>query len=256
MKSSNINNKSSNVNNNKICKINLGVIQLEYILKRTSRKSIGIAIDKTGVVTVSAPNRVTEASINEILIKKSPWITDKLTKIKEQYSEIVSSRSFINGETLPYLGKLIKIEIREDKQLKKPIVRLSDDSFVVYCDGKVDAEKIKDSFKLWYLEQFQKILKERVHLYSQRLGVKPGRITIREQKTRWGSCSSKGNLNFNWRLVMASPEVLDYVVIHELCHMKHMNHSNNFWALVQNICPRYKEYRKWLKDNGIKLSID
>ena len=94
---------------------------------------------------------------------------------------------------------------------------------------------------------------ERVRYYAPIVGVNYGRITIRNQKTRWGSCSSKGNLNFNCLLMLVPPEVLDYVVVHELCHRKHMNHSKEFWAEVEKVLPNYKEAEAWLKTEGRKL---
>ena len=94
---------------------------------------------------------------------------------------------------------------------------------------------------------------ERVRYYAPIVGVNYGRITIRNQKTRWGSCSSKGNLNFNCLLMLAPPEVLDYVVVHELCHRKHMNHSKEFWAEVEKVLPDYREAEAWLKTEGRKL---
>lgn len=97
---------------------------------------------------------------------------------------------------------------------------------------------------------------KRVSHYAHMLGVTYGKISIRDQKTRWGSCSSEGNLSFNWRLILAPPDVLDYVVIHELCHRKEMNHSKEFWALVESLMPHYKECRKWLKKNGRDLTPD
>lgn len=95
---------------------------------------------------------------------------------------------------------------------------------------------------------------KRVAYFAEILDVTYGNITIRDQKTRWGSCSSSGNLNFNWRLILAPPKVLDYVVVHELCHRIEMNHSERFWAQVEKVIPEYKEYRKWLKENGSTLS--
>lgn len=93
----------------------------------------------------------------------------------------------------------------------------------------------------------------RVTYYHQFTGGSFQRITIRAQKTRWGSCSSRGTLSFNWRLMLAPPRVLDYVVVHELCHLKHMDHSRNFWNAVAEIMPDYKEHKKWLKENGARL---
>jgi len=97
------------------------------------------------------------------------------------------------------------------------------------------------------------ILPERVRFFARQMRIAYGRITIRSQRTRWGSCSPKGNLNFNCLLMLAPPEVQDYVVIHELCHRKEMNHSPQFWAEVEKVCPDYRTHRKWLKDNGATL---
>ena len=103
------------------------------------------------------------------------------------------------------------------------------------------------------IERAKRIFPERTAYFALRMGVDYGRITIREQKTRWGSCSSKGNLNFNWKLILAPPEVLDYVVVHELCHLKKMNHSKAFWDEVGKVMPEYETYKLWLKENGWKL---
>jgi hypothetical protein len=102
-------------------------------------------------------------------------------------------------------------------------------------------------------QKAREIISSSVQYWSSQMGVRYGRIAIREQRTRWGSCSQKGNLNFNWRLVLAPPEVRDYVVIHELCHLSHLNHSREFWARVEKFCPDYREQRRWLRENGHTL---
>ena len=102
-------------------------------------------------------------------------------------------------------------------------------------------------------EQARKLVAERVRYYAPIIGVTYGQIAIRTQHTRWGSCSSMGNLNFNCLLALVPPEVLDYVVVHELCHRKELNHSDRFWSLVERILPDYKTHRKWLKENGTRL---
>lgn len=106
-----------------------------------------------------------------------------------------------------------------------------------------------------YIHAAKQYFPSRTAYYAGLLGVTYGRISIRDQKTRWGSCSAKGNLNFNWRLMLAPPRVLDYVVVHELCHRKEMNHSKAFWNEVGTILPDYKELRKWLRDNGNSLIL-
>ena len=106
-----------------------------------------------------------------------------------------------------------------------------------------------------YRQAAREYFPARVAYYESILGVTHGSIHIRDQKTRWGSCSAKGNLNFNWRLMLAPPRVLDYVVVHELCHRKEMNHSKAFWNAVEMVLPDYKELRKWLRDNGSSLTL-
>lgn len=111
------------------------------------------------------------------------------------------------------------------------------------------------ALQMRYIEAAKQYFPCRTAYYAELLGVSYGKITIRDQKTRWGSCSAKGNLNFNWRLMLAPPRVLDYVVVHELCHRREMNHSKAFWNTVETILPDYKELRKWLRDNGNSLIL-
>ncbi len=115
----------------------------------------------------------------------------------------------------------------------------------------------REKFTAEEMNQMRKLAKEiipvKARLYAEIVGADYKRITIRSQRTRWGSCSSEGNLNFNCLLVRVPEEVMDYVIVHELCHRKEMNHSKNFWALVGNVIPDYKQRRKWLRDHGREL---
>lgn len=114
-------------------------------------------------------------------------------------------------------------------------------------------EKLTREKVIALAEEALKVIPERVEYFAKVIGVTYGKITVRNQKTRWGSCSSKGNLNFNCLLMLAPPEVLDYVVVHELCHRKQMNHSKAFWLEVEKVLPDYKEVRKWLKEEGSQM---
>ena len=127
--------------------------------------------------------------------------------------------------------------------------------------AKVEEQKEKeaDSMKIQplseaeqrlYRDKARDIFEQKVSYYARMMGVSYGRIAIRDQKTRWGSCSGEGNLNFNWRLIFAPAGVLDYVVVHELAHRKEMNHSPRFWKVVEDTMPEYRKYQKWLKENG------
>lgn len=114
-------------------------------------------------------------------------------------------------------------------------------------------EKLTREKVIALAEEALKVIPERVEYFAKVIGVTYGKITVRNRKTRWGSCSSKGNLNFNCLLMLAPPEVLDYVVVHELCHRKQMNHSKAFWLEVEKVLPNYKEVRKWLKEEGSQM---
>lgn len=155
--------------------------------------------------------------------------------------------TYENGTVLPFLGKDYFLEIRRYLSYKKPGVKLEGDRLVVLTAATQEAV-IERAVKQWYVQQARKIILERVAHYQSLLQEPVGSIRIKDVRSRWGSCSSKRNLNFNWRLVMAPMEVLDYVVVHELCHLKEMNHSKNFWKLVEDILPDYKRQREWLKD--------
>ncbi|NLW24428.1 MAG: M48 family metallopeptidase [Clostridia bacterium] len=153
----------------------------------------------------------------------------------------------------PYTLKVV----RQKKSI--PGVHLKKGNIIVSISPGLEEEKerelIKEMLTKWYKDSFGDIVRERIEKYSPELNVAPAKIFIKNQKTRWGSCSTKGNINLNWLLVMTPLEIIDYVIVHELSHLKVMNHSQEFWTLVESILPDYKERRKWLKENGTKKTI-
>ena len=139
---------------------------------------------------------------------------------------------------------------KKEAWISKHIEKIKDakERFEAEPTEKLTREKV-----IALAEEALKVIPERVEYFAKVIGVTYGKITIRNQKTRWGSCSSKGNLNFNCLLMLAPPEVIDYVVVHELCHRKQMNHSKAFWLEVEKVLPNYKEVRKWLKEEGSQM---
>ena len=182
---------------------------------RSNRKTLAIQINPDLSVTVRAPMYAPQSDIERILREKESWIQKHIEKIREQEEK----RKKTQGEKGEY-GESVERDYLTNEEIKK----LAD-------------------------KALQHIPK-RVSYYAKQIGVTYEKITIRNQKTRWGSCSSKGNLNFNCLLMLTPPEVIDYVVVHELCHRKEMNHSKAFWAEVEKILSDYKEQIKWLKENG------
>lgn len=160
--------------------------------------------------------------------------------------------SLQNGDTLSFLGEKRILEVvREERKngkvkcvMGRMIMRLPYDANYAYRLQVLEK---------WYRREAKLLLQEKAEEFAKLLNVSFTAIYIKDQKSCWGSCSGKGNLNFNWRIVMAPEPVCDYIVIHELCHLIHMNHSESFWALVERMCPPYKQYKKWLKENAYSL---
>ena len=214
-------------------------------LVRSKRKTLALIVETDGTLTVRAPQRMKEADIRHFIETKADWIKRKQAKAWEA---AVYLRKYVDGESFWYLGENILLCIVAGK---KPALVL-DGLFKLSASAQPKAEAV---FTAWYRKRARTVLTERVEFFSRGYGFKAGRIRISSARTRWGSCSSKGTLSFTWRLVMAPMNVVDYVVVHELCHLTAMNHSKAFWAEVEKILPDYKERRKWLKNNGTKLHL-
>lgn len=243
------------MNDIKIRSIKFNNFELKYSLKRSSRKTIGIKIDKFGQVTVSSPLRTSENYIQQLLQKKADWIYKKILQIKVNEQQAQAVLRFVDGESITYMGKKYKIHMVQSSLLKKPDFKIEDERFYIRY-SEFDLEKLRGTLKVWYVDRFKEYTEKSIDYYAGMIGARPQRVTIRDQKTRWGSCSAKGNINLNWRLILSPPEIIDYVIVHELCHMRQMNHSAHFWKLVEGIMPSYKVCRKWLKDHGDTLRVD
>ncbi|MDI9478919.1 MAG: SprT family zinc-dependent metalloprotease [Bacillota bacterium] len=233
----------------------VGSAEINYRIKRSKRKTIALFVDPEEGVIVRAPERLTDRQIRKIVKEKSNWIIKKQEELKKIKN--VNVKEFINGEKLPFLGQLYELEVIETVDTRGVLIALKDGKFQIKVFSNMKSydrrEEIKRKLIEWYKKEARTKYSERVEFYRKKLGVSYNKISIRDQKTRWGSCSNKGNLNFNWRLIMAPPSILDYIVVHELAHFIHANHGRDFWKLVENIIPDYREKREWLKINGYKL---
>jgi len=205
---------------------------------RTKRKSIALIINSSGELIVRAPYVVGDSEIRAFVEKKQMWIKKKCSAVKA-FDEKHLSMTIAAGETLVFLGNEYIIDILDGKQI------VLDGNKILIPDDKNSKEMVVD----WLREKAIILLLKRTDKYAKVMGVEPGRIKISEAKTRWGSCSYNNNLSFAWRLVMCPYSVIDYVVVHELCHIEHKNHSKDFWLSVKSILPTYTEQKNWLKTN-------
>jgi len=167
-------------------------------------------------------------------------------------------REFVDGEMLLFKGNSYPLKVLESTG-RITNVNLTDDQLLVELKSGIPSdirrEELRRHLEKWYIRQARELITERLELFSSIIGVKVNNVRLKNQKTRWGSCSRKRNLNFNWKLIMAPIVIVDYVIVHELCHIKQMNHSPQFWVLVENQISDYKMMRKWLKENGGKLYL-
>jgi len=229
---------------------------IPYVLERSGRRrTVGITVRPDGTVAVRAPRGLSGETIDRIVAGKAGWIRKRLemNHVREEQNR---PKTFSDGEEFPFLGETYRLE--RVTGLKG--VAIMGDRLCVGTGGRKKTESeepamIAARITRWYRHHAAGIITGRVEHYSAHLGLKPAAVRLKTLKSRWGSCSGRGNLNFNWLLVLAPIHIVDYVVVHELCHFVHPDHSSRFWDMVESILPDYRERRKWLRINGAALHI-
>ena len=229
-------------------------LPLEYtVIRRPRRKTASITVSADNRVTVVVPNHVTDERVRAIIESKAKWIRKRIEHNLES-KEAIKPKEFVTGEEFRYLGTVYRLCVEEGRP---GVVTLTDGTFHVCapseltCDSR--SEYVKSQMVDWYKKRAFEDLRNRVRHYEAQLNVRAALIRVKSLKSRWGSCSSRGNLSFNWQIVMAPLSVVDYVVAHELCHLVHLNHSSAFWSLLESILPGYRQSRQWLRKNGNML---
>ena len=224
--------------------VTAGGRRLEYVLVQSVRKSIVAKALPGGEFRVYAPMGMRLRDIDDFVRKHA----DQLFEMRDRVDAAAEARAPKDGMPIRVEGTFRTLRLMEGTFS----YTLTADTFTVHVPAGTDErEAVRHALVELSLKRFE----ERLKYYSAKMNARYGRVTIREQRTRWGSCSSKNNLNFNWKLIMAPPEALDYVVIHELCHLTEFNHSPRFWSLVEAQMPEYKYWKKWLDTHGKELGV-
>jgi predicted metal-dependent hydrolase len=203
-----------------------------------------IDVDIYGV-TVVLPVE-TDIDAQELVDDNARWILKKWRKY-EEHLEQAPSRRFEPGEAFPYRGNDLSIKVRDVDES-----HVTEDAFVLSADA-VDDSGIRDTLEELYRCEARSLFQFRIKYYADQMGVTPGKLELRNQRTRWASCSPQRTLSFNWRLVMAPDDVIDYVVVHELAHLREQNHTRRFWSIVRKFDPEYETHIDWLTENSSKL---
>lgn len=230
-----------------------GTKYISFNLIYRNRKTMSIEVESNGEVNVISPNGYEDDVVLEKVKSKASWIIQKQYEVSSINNEKID-REAVSGESYMYLGRNYSLDIVLDESLDDIDVKLFRGKFVVKTYTKNEVV-IRKALEMWYREKTLEKVSERIEYYQGYFKDKVSDVKVKEQKKRWASCTSRNMLLFNWRCVMARSSVLDYIVVHELCHMEFKDHSKEFWDRVSSVMPDYEFRKQWLRENGIKLDL-
>ena len=235
--------------------VQVGETTIEYEVRRSARrkKTVLTRVDRSGV-KVLAPKRMGKDTIQTIVRKNAPWILNQMSVVSE-----IPELRFVSGETLPYLGHATPLVV-QGADVDSPQVRLDRGRFRIAAPPDLDdsnrTEAIRQAVIDWYRARAANHLSAMVERWWPRLGRgEKSRVFIRNPRYQWASCSYDGTLRFSWRVMMLDPSTIEYIVVHELAHLTHRNHSKDFWELVLETIPDAKERRRHLRESGRLLPL-
>ncbi len=230
------------------------VRDIDYqLLPGVDRKTTDIVIERNGIIVVRPPLNHTPEQVDAIVESKRMWIYRNLAEWRDLNATAVI-REWVNGETFLYLGRSYRLSlvIQQSEALKLKEGRFCLNRQLIDKGG---TEAAKKAFETYYIEKGLQRISERVKYYAPKTGVTASSIKVKDMGFRWASCSASGSLSFHWKCMMAPAKIIDYIIVHELCHMHCRNHTEVFWNEVDKVMPDYRERKEWLKKNGAGLSL-
>lgn len=233
------------------------MIDFDFQMRRSPRrKTISICIYPDNKIIVAAPQRMSQKEIMRFVEEKTGWIRKRMA-INLEKAENRPARCFVAGEKLLFLGS--EYTLRVEPAAPKAGVSLENGSIVVRAPSespaKAPGQAVRSALIRWYSGHALTKIKERGLYYSKQIGVSPRSVTVKALRSRWGSCSNRGAVSLAWNIIMAPEPVLDYLIVHEFCHLIHQNHSPEYWDLVASFIPDHPERRNWLRKHGECLSF-
>lgn len=231
-----------------ISKLRYGNSVIKYsIVKSKRRKTSEIRIDENGV-EVRTPITKKDSEIQEMINEKKQWIFKKQLEFRDKKKQ--RNRNLYKN-IVTYFGKDIPLKIETGK--KDEAIHYSKNQFTVHLKSEHSKKRIQKIYENWLLEKASKYLTNRTKKLAQKTGIKPSQVIVKSLRSRWGSATDEGIINLNSKLLKSPKAVIDYVIIHELCHLKIWNHSQSFWNMVERHCPDYRTHRNWLESDGIAI---
>ncbi|MFH1736554.1 MAG: SprT family zinc-dependent metalloprotease [Actinomycetota bacterium] len=232
-------------------------MRIHFEIKRAEqKKSVGFSVRWPDTMVVSAPARMDKKTLESMVAERLPWAERRLAKLAADYQRLGLPKEYVGGESFPYLGRQYPLTLMVTGNSARPKCSLVEDRLVAvipHADEFDQSELARKALMKWYRRRAEEDLTDSVSRWAPVIGGTPATVRIRNQRTRWGSCSRAGAVNLNWRLIMLPPEVLDYIVVHELCHLVEPNHSPRFWAVVAKVIPHYKQRRTLLRRHSAYL---
>jgi len=228
-----------------------GTRRIEYILIQTARQNVLLQALPEGQTRVYAPKHMKLREIDELVRKNAERIAGMHGQLDQQLNEDRLAHPVSEGSRIAVEGAHRALRLHEGAARAE----ISEEEIHLWLLEPDSEEAVRAALKSALAARALERIRERLAVYGPRIGGTFGRVAVRDQRSRWGSCSAKHNLNFNWKLIMAPQQVLDYVVIHELCHLHEFNHSARFWRLVEKQMPEYESWKKWLKAHGDELGV-
>ena len=232
--------------------VSAGARRVEYTLIQAARRDMLFQALPEAGIRVYAPKGMRLRDIDQMVRERAEELTAMQREVEQRLAEHRLAHRMVDGSPILIEGKRHALRLRQGQRRTG---RVSEGEYLLTLPEPDDDEAVRAAIRSTLSAMALKRIRERLDYYVPRVGRAPGRVAIRDQKSRWGSCSQKGNVNFNWKLIMAPPQALDYVVVHELCHLYEFNHSPRFWQLVSRQMPDYEVWKKWLKSHAEDLHI-
>jgi hypothetical protein len=232
--------------------IQLGDISVS-VVRAPQRKTIALTVERDGTLSVRAPSETSVESLKKLLKKKELWIHSALAK-RQTSCGANAQKLFVTGEGFLYLGRHYRLRVVSSQSLppKAALLRLHQSRFFLAAHAAADARK---HFVRWYSDAGSRWLEKHISRLQNRVGVSAKSTAVRDLGYRWGSCTEEGRLNFHWRTFMLPPSIIEYLVLHELCHLIVHNHSKEFWKEVSRVAPDYQKKEAWLMNIAINYNF-
>lgn len=236
--------------------IQIGNTTVPYKLVFTGRKkTIELTIDLNKHLTVKVPREMTDDAIQINIFRKAKWIINNLDKMDDIILH-ETNKEFVSGEKYLLRGRRYRLNVSKDE---KTTLKFNNGRFIATVPKDVSESEYRRHLQPLFLEYYQhkaeQVINERVKRYLKYFDDEPSLIKVQDLKGKWGNCSKTNQLRFNWKIVMAKTSIIDYVVVHEMCHLKHKNHSKEYWDSIKTILPDYEKRKEWLRVNGRILDL-